>query len=96
MELRLEHDADAGQYRAYVPDDAGGPAGLVAYRDRGDQRDLFHTEVRPELEGQGIAGRLAAFAIDDIRDSGLRLVPGCPYIADYVDRHPEYGDLVVD
>ena len=55
---------------------------------------LVHTEVRDEFEGQGHAATLARGALDDARSRGLRVVPSCPYIASYVEKHPEYADLV--
>jgi predicted GNAT family acetyltransferase len=56
---------------------------------------FVHTEVEPELQGQGIAQVLAAGALDQVRASGRQVVPRCPFIASYIRRHPEYEDLVV-
>ena len=95
MQLRFEHDTDGGNYVVWLEgDDSGRPAGLISYRDQGAARDLAHTEVRPDLQGQGIAGKLTAYAISDIREAGLELIPGCPYIHDYVVRHPEDQEFV--
>ena len=55
---------------------------------------LVHTEVPEKLSGRGIGGRLAAFALDDARARGLRVVPTCPYVRAYIERHPNYADLV--
>ncbi|HSV34776.1 MAG TPA: GNAT family N-acetyltransferase, partial [Ramlibacter sp.] len=55
-----------------------------------------HTEVQPQFEGQGIGSRLAAYALDDVRKRGLKVVPVCQFIAGYIRRHPEYLDLVSD
>jgi uncharacterized protein len=56
---------------------------------------LVHTEVEPRHEGRGFASRLVAGALDDIRARGLGVVPTCPFVRSYLERHPEYGDLVV-
>lgn len=62
---------------------------------RGDGSISYdHTLVPPELEGRGIAGRLAKHALDYARESGLAVVPRCPYVRAYIERHPEYADLV--
>lgn len=53
-----------------------------------------HTRVPPELEGRGIAGRLAKHALDYAREAGLAVTPRCPYVRAYIERHPEYADLV--
>lgn len=72
----------------------GEEVALIAYRLRGDAIDLIHTEVPEAFEGRGIAARLARHALDDARARGLRVIPSCPYIAAYIRRRREYGDLV--
>jgi hypothetical protein len=54
-----------------------------------DRVVFFHTEVRPEYEGQGLAARLASFALDQTVSSGRTIVALCPYIKAYLSRHPE-------
>lgn len=53
-----------------------------------------HTFVPPALEGRGIAGQLAKHGLEYAREHGLAVVPQCPYIRSYIERHPEYQDLV--
>lgn len=72
----------------------GRHAGQVNYRMVHDDIELIHTEVDAEFEGQGHAGRLAKFALDDARARGLKVIPSCEYIRKYLERHPEYADLV--
>jgi predicted GNAT family acetyltransferase len=72
----------------------GKVAGYLFYRERPGGLVLIHTEVVDEFEGQGIGGRLVAAALDDIRGRGLSLTPLCRFAAGYIDRHPEYADLV--
>jgi uncharacterized protein len=68
--------------------------GLAAYRRRDGLISFTHTEVDPSCEGRGFGSRLAAAALDDARRQGLRVLPLCPFIAHYVERHSEYQDLV--
>jgi uncharacterized protein len=68
--------------------------GLLAYHRRKNRIALTHTEVTTACEGRGFGSRLAAAALDDAREQGLAVVPLCPFIAGYIDRHPEYRDLV--
>jgi predicted GNAT family acetyltransferase len=56
--------------------------------------DLVHTKVPVELRGRGIAGALVHHALEDARARGLHIVPTCPFVRGYLERHPEYGDLV--
>ena len=54
----------------------------------------MHTEISPGCEGMGFGSRLAAGVLDDARRQELVVVPICPFIAAYIQRHPEYRDLV--
>ncbi len=71
-----------------------GQRSLIQYQMRGDTIVFLHTEVPPALEGRGIAGHMARFALDDARAHGWKVVPRCPFVASYIRRHPEYQDLV--
>jgi len=69
-------------------------AGYAVYRDAPGRRVFTHTVVESEFEGHGVGSALAAGALDDVRRSGRAVVPQCPFIAAYIERHPEYADLV--
>jgi hypothetical protein len=71
-----------------------GHLAYVEYRLSDGVITLTHTEVAPALEGKGIAGKVAAYALDYARDHQLKVVPSCPYIASYIKRHPEYEPLI--
>ena len=60
--------------------------GIVTFR---------HTEVDPSFEGKGLGSALARGALDDVRARGLQVKVLCPFIASYLQRHPEYQDIVV-
>ena len=68
--------------------------GVAAYRRRNGHIAFTHTEVDESCEGCGFGSRLAAAALDDARRQGLEIVPLCPFIAHYVEGHPEYQELV--
>jgi uncharacterized protein len=91
QELRIADSPEDRRYEAFAGDRL---AGVVEYRLRAGQVVFLHTEVLPAFEGQGIGSRLAAGVLDDARARGLAVVPRCPFIAAYIRRHPEYGDLV--
>ncbi|MGI5193222.1 GNAT family N-acetyltransferase [Streptomyces sp. CA-288835] len=71
----------------------GKRAGVAAYRDRGAQRVFFHTEVDDAFAGQGLGAQLVQQALEDVRESGKRIVPVCPYVAKFVQRHAEFADI---
>jgi predicted GNAT family acetyltransferase len=72
----------------------GKVAGFADYRLRPTKIVFTHTEVLPDYEGQGLAGKLVGHALQASADTGLRVVPLCPYVAKYIERHPEFQDLV--
>lgn len=88
---RISDNPDAHRFEAYLD---GQRAGFAAYR-RGPGRITFtHTEVDDRFEGRGVGGELARHALDAARAAGLAVVPRCPFIAGWIDKHPQYADLV--
>lgn len=71
---------------------------ILTYRiaDEGKKMIITHTGVPPALSGQGIAGKLAVKALTYARDEQLGVIPVCPFVSGYIERHPEYQDLVVE
>ena len=55
---------------------------------------FIHTEVPPELGGKGIGSKLIKGALDQVRAKGLKVVAQCPFVKAYVDKHPDYADLL--
>ncbi len=70
-------------------------AGFVQYRRQANVVDLVHTEIDPAFEGRGVGGQLARATLDDLARRGLQIIPTCPFITEYIRRHPAYVDLVV-
>jgi uncharacterized protein len=68
--------------------------GTIRYTRDGDVLTLVHTEVDPAFEGEGLGSALIAGALDDVRARGKRIIPVCPFVRAYLQRHPEYGDVV--
>lgn len=73
---------------------AGEVIGKSVYRVEEGRRIFTHTEVHPDHQGQGLATQLIAFALNDTRAAGLRVVALCPSVAAYVAKHHEFDDLV--
>jgi uncharacterized protein len=69
--------------------------GQIRYRREPGAVALVHTELEPAYEGQGLAGALVEGALQDLRERGLRVIPLCPFVRAWLDRHPEYADLIV-
>jgi len=82
------------RHRYEVFDD-GVLAGFLDYKRTGSQLALIHEEVSPAFQGRGLAGALAAHALDEARRSGDTVIPFCPYVRAYIAAHrADYLDLV--
>jgi Predicted acetyltransferase len=73
----------------------GSLAGFAAYELRQDAVVFTHTEVDPSFHGKGIGGALARAALDQVRERGERVVASCEFIAAYIDKHPQYAELLI-
>lgn len=73
----------------------GGTA-VLAYMRREGKIYLTHTEVPPELEGKGIGSRIVKHALDEAKAAGEKVAPWCPFVRTYIERHPEYQDIVAE
>lgn len=76
--------------------DAEGSERLVFadYAVRGDTRVITHVEADPALRGSGASGRFMEALALHARAEGLKLWPTCSYAKAWLDRHPEYRDVV--
>jgi uncharacterized protein len=96
MTEQLEYDVvdhtDASRYEARLT--GGAVAGFLEYHAEGDTIVMPSTVVRPQHRGNGVGARLARTALDDARTAGKKVDPRCWYVAEYIEKHPEYGDLV--
>ena len=92
MTLAIRHEPDARRFVA----DVGGKAAYITYRQHdGQLLELDHTYVPRELRGGGIASQLTVRALEYARERGCRVVPSCPFVAAFIERHPEYRELRV-
>jgi hypothetical protein len=91
-DLVVRDDAERGRYEARIGDQL---AGASYYDQDGSVYEFLHTEVDPAFEGKGVGGRLVQGALDDVRGRGGRVIARCPFVRAWLDRHPDYADLVV-
>jgi hypothetical protein len=73
---------------------ADGGLAVAYYEPRGDALAFIHTVVPDRLQGRGIASILIKAALADVRKRGLKVIAECPFVAAYIDRHPEERDLL--
>lgn len=80
FELEADGDVAIAEYAARSP-------GMLAFT---------HTFTPPRLRGRGIAARLVQGALEQVRAEGFKVIPQCWYVADYIDNHPEFSDLLAE
>jgi predicted GNAT family acetyltransferase len=68
--------------------------GVIYYHRSEGAIEHIHTEVADDLEGHGVGSQLARAALEAARDEGLAVTPSCPFVAGYIERHPEFAALV--
>jgi uncharacterized protein len=91
MDLTVTDNLFEGRYEALLD---GEIVGTAEYELSDDLMILIHTDVAPTHQDQGIGGTLARFVVNDARRRGLRVRPVCPFLRSWIDRHPDYADLV--
>jgi hypothetical protein len=69
-------------------------AGFLRYRRHPTQIGLVHTEIFPSFEGRGLGSELIGSVLETAREQGLEVLPVCPFVQDYIRKHPDYLDLV--
>jgi predicted GNAT family acetyltransferase len=77
---RFELDTEAG-------------TAIATYRRADGVITFLHTETPMALRGRGIASTLIRGALEAARAEGFKVRARCPFVADYIDAHPEFADL---
>jgi predicted GNAT family acetyltransferase/glutaredoxin len=90
-DAEVVHNPDASRFELRL---GGRLIGIAAYRRRNGRLALTHTEIQEEREGQGFGSALAAGVLEEAARQGLEVTPLCPFIAAYIEKHPEYEHLV--
>jgi uncharacterized protein len=88
--------ADAPEHDRYELSIGGEVVGFTAYRARPGLIAFVHTEVDERFQGHGLADRLIRFALEDARARGLAVLPFCPFVKAFIERHREFEVLVPD
>ena len=88
---KVTHDTTAERYLITVD---GRDAGYADYIQGDGVRDFHHTVIDPEFRGQGLSKPLIQAALDDTRAAGDKVRPLCSAVAGFIEKHPEYRNLV--
>jgi uncharacterized protein len=88
---RMRLNAAQHRYELWLGDER---IGLIGYQGPDELRHFLHTEVDPAHGGRGYGSLLIRAALDEVRSRGAELVPSCPFVRAYLQKHPDDVDLV--
>lgn len=90
-DVQVTRNDDRGRYEAHLD---GALAGFAEFRRGEGTIEFPHTVTEPEFGGRGVASALARTSLDEAREQGLRVIPSCSFYAGWIEKHPDYADLV--
>jgi predicted GNAT family acetyltransferase len=91
-EITIERNERRHRYEALYD---GELAGFMTYRLADGTIELVHTEIDDAFEGKGVGSVFVRDVLDEIRRDGeRRVIPSCPFVSEWIDRHPDYAELV--
>jgi thioredoxin reductase (NADPH) len=85
---------DASDRRRFEIAIDGAVLGFAEYRRRPGVISFTHTEIDPAHNGEGLGTLLVKAALDTARAEGLAVLPYCPFVQGFINRHRDYLDLV--
>jgi predicted GNAT family acetyltransferase len=89
---KFEVNEGMNQFELHVD----GKVAFLEYIKEGSKIHMTHTEAPEELQGTGAAQTLVKKALEYSKENNLTVVPSCSYVAHYVNKHPEWRELLSD
>lgn len=90
MDIHVTHDRIAKRFTSIIE----GHTSAIDYALDGDVMTILHTNVPEALAGRGIAGALTREALATARNEQWSVVAACSYASAFIEKHPEYQDLL--
>ena len=85
---------DNAERRRFEVRDGRRVLGWSSYDETAELIVFNHTEVNPRWEGRGIGSLLVRTTLDHVRAQRMQVLPLCAFVRAWIDRHPEYADLL--
>ncbi|MDF4252682.1 GNAT family N-acetyltransferase [Streptomyces sp. WMMB303] len=92
-QFEISDNTAEGRFEARID---GALAGVAQYLRAPGVLAVTHTEVEPAYEGRGVGGALAHHVLESAQEAGEKVAPVCPFVANYIRRHPDYQPLVYE
>ena len=90
-ETGVEHRESGKRFTART----GSGIAYISYERPDEQTiDLQHTVVPEADRGQGVGASLVEAAFSHAQENGLRVIPTCPFVKAWLEKHPEYQAAV--
>lgn len=93
MTTTITHKPEMNRYVLTVD---GEEAGYLSYIPFSGSVDFEHTEIHEKFGGQGLSGELIRHALNHTRERDLKIMADCPVVKDYLERHQDWDDIVVE
>ncbi|MGZ8177056.1 GNAT family N-acetyltransferase [Williamsia sp. SKLECPSW1] len=90
---RVVHSLSQERYEAFLDDEL---VGFLDYQPRDDQVVITHTVVFDRHAHHGIGAQLVRHVLDDVAQSGRKVVPVCSFVQRFIADNPAYAAMVVD
>lgn len=90
QDFEVIHDTDNRRFKIV----SDSHTAVLDYRQDGKTILFLHTGVPPALEGRGLGSKLVKAGLDYARANQLKVQSLCWFVDKYLDRHPEYADLL--
>ena len=90
-EVAVRDNPERGRYEAHV---GSVLAGYADYHSQPGLVTVLHTEIDTAFEGRGVGSELVRRMLDDIRSKDASVLAVCPFVRTFLQRHPEYSDVV--
>ncbi|SER79018.1 hypothetical protein SAMN05421870_104254 [Streptomyces qinglanensis] len=92
-QFEISDNTAEGRFEARID---GALAGVAQYLRAPGVLAVTHTEVEPAYEGRGVGGALAHHILESAQEAGEKVAPVCPFVANWIRRHPDYQPLVYE
>lgn len=91
--LNITHNKDLNKFEVIIE----GETAFVEYKPIKDNTwSIPHTLVPPSLGGKGIASELVKTLLEHCKKNKIKVIPECSFVEKYIQRHPEWQELVMD
>ena len=90
--MEIKHDIANKKFSTQV---LGGEAHALYRRGPLNSYDVFSVEVPVESRGKNIADLLVREVLKAARSENVHIIPTCPYVARWFNRHPEEQSLLL-